>query len=243
MKKRVVIFLILLFFVAFSSAKHKIYLFPIVSTDFNSYLGESYNNALYLKLLLTDVFEVYSIKDFDTALESEFNVFNKLKTAIDKECKDKKYKYVVFGYLNGYQVRIYLYSVSDKKVLTEYRGMLYGNRGVDDSAKQCAYEIAEYFQRRGASRAILLSSFVPGLGHFLTKRYVRGTIYASGILYCIGRFIETGPKKRVIDPSRFKDFYYMGETQYTVQGNKVTQEQWYEKLKENEKNIAYILWV
>ena len=172
-----------------SAGKWKVHIFPIASTKTETHLSMQYTDLLGKRLLKTEMFEIAGVENFSFSLKDDFGVFKKLRESVETVCEEKELDLVIFGYLRGFQARILFYSARDKSVISEYKEMLYGAKSLDISTKNCAMQFAVDLTDKNASRSTLISAAVPGLGHIMTKKYVRGFIYMGGFTYYLVKYL------------------------------------------------------
>ena len=235
--------LLVLFIFCFSSAygqKKVVHVFPIVSSKSERYLSMKYTDLLKEKLIKTEMFEIVVAADLGFDIRDEFGIYTRLRDTVDKKCGEKGYELVIFGNITGYRARIILYSPAGKKIVSEFKETIFGRNGVEISSKNCALKFATDINTINSSRKILLSVLMPGMGHILTKRNVRGVLYMGIFSYYLIRHLSFGLKeKTAYDLSSFRSITVGHTRLYTFKGNSLPYDDWVEKMKKNYENLVY----
>lgn len=181
------------------SNEQETYLFNIVCTKSDKNMGLKYTNILYDKLKRTDVFNILLYENFELMLENTDSTYIKIKESVLKNCFNKKIRSVIFGFLmprnNILDLRIVFYSVEDDEIITEFSDRLYSEHEIEKSAENCALEFATRHNSIKSTRYFFGSLFMPGLGQFMMKNYLRSLIFSSGVGYCLYEYSTAGSTK------------------------------------------------
>lgn len=242
MGKRVKMFVLTLLLLLCGSAlskEKKVQFFPILSFESEISLSLQFTDFLKEKLLKTEIFELYIKEDFQYALQDNRNIFESVKKSV-LDNKDSNFQSVIFGYIlkqgQAFIIQVYLYSTIENNIVADYTDRIFSAGELENSAKYCAIEFASRLYNIEGSRIYVGALMMPGLGHMMMKKYLRGAFFLGGFVYFMSKNFST----EIPQAMEYRDFrsYLSGSGRiYTVNGKEVSYAQWI-NLKEEYDNYV-----
>ena len=179
----------------------KTYIFPFISLQSEISLCRNYVDILKQKLEKSDEFEIFMIQNFKFKLNKEGDPSAAIKNAVYNYCDIKEIKSAIFGYLDKqefyHEITVVLYSAEDDNIITKFTDKLYNEDDINNSALNCAADFTARLKSIKSTKYLTASAFMPGLGQFIMKKYVKSAIILSSVGFCIYKYLNAGSMKSV----------------------------------------------
>ena len=223
------------------SVEKKIYLFPLFTEKSETDFSNAYTRFLKEKLQKTGVFEVFEINEINNVLNDYENIFNTVKEAVNVKSSQMNLNSIVFGYLikkdYGHDVRVIFYSAKDKEIISDFTDRLYNDSGIELSVKNCSVQFAARILSIDSSRMFFASLFMPGLGQFINRSYLKGTLFLGGFAYCLIKNSSIESPKSLGQLRNFSSQFDGRNTRYFIDGREYSYETWIQIFNDQEDQV------